>query len=206
MSILSAGGRWILLPDSSAASTAKWIKGHPEVEIISRDRAGLYAEGAREGAPPARANSLIAFIYCRVLVEAVESPLGPLGAQIREAPIGETLQECGVLAATDEPASLQAAPQGLAKRCKGSDALEYQKAGRLARCASRQALFDKIRELYNAGNTVSAIAKVVGFTGRKSVARWVHLLVLPPHNSMMPKTQSTPAYHEAFLLRRWARE
>ena len=191
-----------LLPDSSAASTAKWIKGHPEVEIISRDRAGLYAEGAREGAPQAR-QVADRFHLLQNFREAVERQLGQFGAPIREAPIGETLQECGVLAATDEPASLQAAPQGLAKRCKGSNALEYQKAGRLARCASRQALFDKIRELYNAGNTVSAIAKVVGF-GRKSVARWVRLLVLPPHNSMMPKTQSTPAYHEAFLLYRWA--
>src|SRR5208337_4046738 len=82
-------------------------------------------------------------------------------------------------------------------------ALEYQKAGRLARRANRQALFDKIRELYNAGKTVAAIARVVGF-GRKSVALWVRLLVFPLRNSMMPKTQSTSAYHEAFLLRRWA--
>ena len=191
-----------LLPDRSAASTAKWIKGHPEVEIISRDRAGLYAEGAREGAPQAR-QVADRFHLLQNFREAVERQLGQFGAPIREAPIGETLQEGGVLTATDEPASLQAAPQGLAKRCKGSDALEYQKAGRLARRASRQALFDKIRELYNAGKTVSAIARVVGF-GRKSVARWVRLLVLPPRNFMMPKTQSTPAYHEAFLLRRWA--
>src|SRR5260370_5172766 len=43
-----------LLPDRSAASTPKWLKGHPEVEVVSRDRAGLYAEGAGEGAPQAR--------------------------------------------------------------------------------------------------------------------------------------------------------
>jgi hypothetical protein len=59
------------------------------------------------------------------------------------------------------------------------------------------------RNLHNAGKTVSAIARDVGF-GRKSVDRWVRLLVLPAHNSMMPKTQSTPTYHKAFLLRRWA--
>jgi len=135
--------------------------------------------------------------------EAVERQLGLFGAPIREAPIAEALQENAALAATNEHAPLQSAPQSLARRCKGSDALEYQKAGRLARRATRQALFDKIRELYNAGRTVSAIARVVGF-GRKSVARWVRQLILPARNSMMPKTQSTPAYHEAFLLRRWA--
>ena len=182
-----------LLPDRSAASTAKWIEGHPEVEIISRDRAGLYAEGARAGAPQAR-QVADRFHLLQNFRKAVERQLGQFGAPIREVPIGEALQEGGVLAATDEPAPSQPAPQ---------KAGEYQKAGRLARRANRQVLFDKIRELYNAGKTVAAIARVVGFR-RKSVARWVRLLVLPPRNSMMPKTQSTPAYHQAFLLRRWA--
>jgi transposase len=43
-----------VLSDRSAASTAEWLKRHPTIEVISRDRAGLYAEGAREGAPQAR--------------------------------------------------------------------------------------------------------------------------------------------------------
>jgi hypothetical protein len=157
---------------------------------------------AREGSPQAL-QVADRFHLLQNFREAVERQLGLFGAPIREAPIAEALQENAALAATDEPAPLQPAPQRLVRRCKGADALEYQKAGRLARRANRQVLFDKIRELYNAGKTVAAIARVVGF-GRKSVARWVRLLVLPPRNSMMPKTQSTPAYHEAFLLRRWA--
>ena len=43
-----------VLSDRSAASTAEWLKRHPTIEVISRDRAGLYAEGAREGAPQTR--------------------------------------------------------------------------------------------------------------------------------------------------------
>ena len=43
-----------LLADRSAATTASWFKNHPEVEVVSRDRAGLYAEAARQGAPQAR--------------------------------------------------------------------------------------------------------------------------------------------------------
>jgi len=43
-----------LLLDRSAATTADWFKSHPEIEVVSRDRAGPYADAARQGAPQAR--------------------------------------------------------------------------------------------------------------------------------------------------------
>jgi transposase len=42
-----------LLPDRSAETVKVWLQGHPEIEVISRDRASSYADAARQGAPQA---------------------------------------------------------------------------------------------------------------------------------------------------------
>jgi transposase len=43
-----------ILQDRSAESTSNWLRRHPSVEMVSRDRCGLYARGAARGAPQAR--------------------------------------------------------------------------------------------------------------------------------------------------------
>jgi len=42
-----------LLPDRESSTLKNWLKEHPGVEIISRDRAGPYSKGAKAGAPEA---------------------------------------------------------------------------------------------------------------------------------------------------------
>src|SRR5258708_31854920 len=45
-----------LLPDRSAETSQAWLRTHPEVEVVSRDRGGGYAAAAKERAPQGRAS------------------------------------------------------------------------------------------------------------------------------------------------------
>ncbi|WP_420377042.1 transposase [Sinorhizobium meliloti] len=65
-----------ILGDRSVASAARWLERHPSVEIVSRNRCGLYAQAAREGAPQAR-QVTDRFHLMQNLRVAVDEPFRP---------------------------------------------------------------------------------------------------------------------------------
>ncbi len=89
-----------LLPDRSADSLVEWLQQHPGVQIISRDRGGIYAEGARRGAPDAE-QVADRFHLLKNLREALEPLLSREHAHLPKI----------VIPATKSPAALPTAPQ-----------------------------------------------------------------------------------------------
>jgi transposase len=175
-----------VLADRSAETTAGWLKNHPEVEVVSRDRAGLYAEAARQGAPQAR-QVADRFHLLQNFRETVERQLGRF-----EAPISESQIKRGGQEPAPPPARLD----------RPTDAVTQKRLMSRGRLAVRQELFDEIRVLFEGGNSVREIARKLGL-GLRRVERWVRRIELPDLGTMESKP-CTPAHFGALLARLWA--
>lgn len=178
-----------LLSERSAAVAAKWLAKHPEVETVVRDRAGLYAEGARRGAPQAH-QVADRFHLLQNFRETVERQLHRLEAPIRATPPQAVIE------------SLSAEVSSSSEKSKLIRAAEYTRIARRVRTAESQAVFDRVRTLYDSGLTATEIAAKLGL-GRRRAMRWVRSIVLPERAAMSPKS-TTPQQFGAFLAKRWA--
>jgi transposase len=71
-----------VLPDRSTASISAWLEQRPEIEVVSRDRCGSYAQGAQEGAPQAH-QVADRFHMLQNLRGAVQTQLSRAGSSAR---------------------------------------------------------------------------------------------------------------------------
>jgi transposase len=195
-----------VLPDRSSESLAAWLKAHPGVAVIARDRGGSYAEGARDGAPDA--------VQVADRWHLVDNLADVLEAFFRSK--GACLQ--GAAAALGEQARGQASDNGAAPSLSESDADEvYQgkrrhpqperwreraEAAAAVGVARRRAKYDQARALRATGASVAQIARTVG-TSRMTVYKY--LRDGPPQrkrHSVHGKQRVLEPY-EPYLLKRW---
>ena len=177
-----------LLPERSAQQVENWFKQHPGVEIISRDRFGLYAKAAQRGAPQAQ-QVADRFHLLVNLQEAVEHELS------RQRRLLFYVDPSRPTPTANAPLPTRLPPQPNAER-----AAQYQDVVS-ARRALQQALFEKVHGLRRAGRNASQIVRETGIS-RNRVDKWLRLAELPERNKMEPKMNS-PAFFRDYLARRW---
>ena len=146
-----------LLPDRTADTLAQWLREHPGVMVIARDRSTAYAEGARHGAPAAtqvadrfhllqnlREALDEVFLTHSAVLDAVNATLQP-----QPMPLSD-----GVLAVSVPPHTISLPAQ--------------QRAAERQACW--QALHTQVWALHRQGWTAPAIAQQVGL-GLRTVQR-----------------------------------
>ncbi len=143
-----------LLPDRCAESVSTWLNSHPGIEIISRDRAAVYAEGATKGAPEAR-QVADRWHLLRNLGEAMERLTAQHSSAFR-------------LAAQHSQQMPDSPPQPEVLVRKASPVEQR----RLDRCEKREALYHQVKALREQGNSLTCIAAQTGVSLR-TVQRFV---------------------------------
>jgi transposase len=192
-----------LLPDRSSESLAAWLKEHPGVEIIARDRGGAYAEGARSGAPDA---IQVADRWHLVdnLADVLEAFLRSKGSCLKAA--AATLAAQAQAKDRDDeaaPASLvDGIYQGKRRHPQPERWRERAEAAAEEGVARRREKYDQARALHDTGASVAQIARTVGAS---RVTVYKYLREGPPQrkrHSVHGKQRVLEPY-EPYLCKRW---
>ena len=174
-----------LLPDRTGETLASWLRQHGKgVAVVSRDRAGAYAEGIRLGAPQAMQVADRWHLMVNAS-EALRRVLDRHSGALRRA---ERL--CLPQAVMSAAAAI--GMQQAATQC------ERQRAQRREQ---RQARYEEVVRLHRAGMPIRRIARRLGIA-RNAVRRWLRAGEAPVYRRA--PGSSALDRHLEYVERRWA--
>jgi transposase len=171
-----------LLPERSAEAVANWLKRHPRIEVVARDRSGSYAEAARLGAP----NALQAADRWHLLRNLGDALQGAVdrhrGAVRRAARI--VAHGPGAAVADEAPAPYSTKATRL----------------RAERQARRRARYQELHRLRLSGLSAEAIAPALGMSAT-AARRWLKAGGPPAHSKPVQSRPLDP--YVGMLDHRW---
>ncbi|SEO20463.1 Transposase [bacterium A37T11] len=149
-----------LLPDRESDTLAEWLKQHPEITTVSRDRYGPYALGVKTGAPHA---SQVAdrFHLLMNLGEATKRIFQSKGKELREifTLYNDPKRE------TSKPGKIELPAQNTLETIDPNISTANIDV-------ARQHKFDKVKELHNNGTALRQIARITKLA-RGTVRKYV---------------------------------
>jgi transposase len=178
-----------VLPDREAQTLATWLQAHPGVKIISRDRAGAYAEGARRGAPEARQVADRWHLLKNLgdaLVKVLEHQRRGLKALAHPAP-----ETANGMPDPLQPAMIES------WMIPSPTQLQHQHARR----EQRYARYQEVRALRQRGYTLSAVALRTSLD-RKTVRKYLQANTFPERQPHRPRWGVLDP-HKTYLIARW---
>ncbi|HEY0420470.1 MAG TPA: ISL3 family transposase [Acetobacteraceae bacterium] len=171
-----------LLPDRQAETLEAWLKAHPSVEVVARDRAGAYADGIRKGAPTAIQVADRFHLLCNGS-DALKAVFDRKRREVRRA------FEAAAHAAGPAPS-----PEPPPAPVTRADDRAHDRA------RQRQARYEEVARLHAAGLPILRIARELGL-GRKTVRRWLRAGQAPTYRK--PGRPKLIDRHRDYLERRW---
>jgi transposase len=178
---LEAGCPIDLLPDRSSDTLAQWLKQYPSIELISRDRAEAYGDGARKGAPQAIQVVDRFHLVCN-LTAAVERVLE------RKRSVLALVNQ-----ADPEPPPVVVEP----KPVSPTRAMTRSQAARQRRLER----YDQIVALYRQGMSQQAISKSLHM-GRKTIRRFLRADQFPERAKPRRSPPQANEFRD-YLEQRW---
>jgi len=182
-----------LLEDRSAAGFAAWLRAHPGVGVIARDRGGTYADGARQGAPDA-IQVADRFHLLANIGEAVERVLARKHAILREAATALDHPSSKAEPAPCDPVASGGSRAPDRRLTRDDHERQVHRAARLAR-------YDAVVALDKHGRSQGEIAREVGI-GRKTVRRFLRAGTFPERAQPRRRPTILDPY-EPYLRERW---
>ena len=177
-----------VLPTRSAKVLSAWLEQHPKVAVVARDRQGLYAQGARRGAPGA-VQVADRFHLIRNLREAVERALAVQRPHLRLS------------------AGKEVPPPPSFKKKEGRlivvrSAVAQKEAETVRqRRQEKLELFQAVKQMQAAGMRVNEMARHLG-VNRRRLDKWVRLEELPERSRMQPRPGMAESFRD-YLRHRW---